>query len=246
MPSHHRRLYLDQDLSADSIGLSEREARYLGSVLRLKPGDRVRAFNGRGQEREAAVRLLARRHAELTLLETLPPLPESELELTLIQALAKAEAMDLIVQKATELGVRSIAPVLTDFSVARPDAERAARRLEHWTRIAQSACEQCGRHRPTGIRPIAPLEACLESLPGDAVKLVLDPAAEARLAPSSRASAEVFLLIGPEGGFSPGDLALIGAHRFPPARLGPRILRTETAAIVACGLLQSLWGDLSD
>ncbi|HEX5419099.1 MAG TPA: 16S rRNA (uracil(1498)-N(3))-methyltransferase [Gammaproteobacteria bacterium] len=244
MPSHNRRLYLDQDLSAERIVLSEREARYLGSVLRLKPGDRVRTFNGRGQERDAAIRLLARRQAELTMLDAFPPLPESKLRLTLIQALPKAEAMDLVVQKATELGVQAIAPVLTDFSVARPDAERAARRIEHWMRIAQSACEQCGRHRPTEIRPIAALEACLEGLPADAVKRVLDPSAVETLPPSSPASTEICLLIGPEGGFSPGDLDLIAANGFRPSRLGPRILRTETASIVACGVLQSLWGDL--
>ncbi|HEX5421740.1 MAG TPA: RsmE family RNA methyltransferase, partial [Gammaproteobacteria bacterium] len=160
------------------------------------------------------------------------------------QALAKAEAMDLVVQKATELGVHAIAPVLTDFSVARPDAERAARRVEHWTRIAQSACEQCGRHRPADIRPIAALEACLDELPQDAARLVLDPAADGKLPTLAHSSAEVFLLIGPEGGFSPSDLGLISANGFQPLRLGPRILRTETASIVACGLLQSQWGDL--
>jgi 16S rRNA (uracil1498-N3)-methyltransferase len=238
------RLYLDRDLGADRIALTEREAHYLGTVLRLKRGDRLLAFNGRGQERHAAVHAMTRRLTELDLLEPAPALPEPELDLTLLQALPKGEAMDLIVQKATELGVRAIVPVATDFSVVRLDDERAARRLEHWTRIAQSACEQCGRHRPTEILPVAPLEACLAAVPESAAKLALDTGAEAAFMPDAAAVGSVFLLVGPEGGFSEADLVRIEASGFAALRLGPRTLRAETAAIVACGLLQHLWGDL--
>jgi 16S rRNA (uracil1498-N3)-methyltransferase len=247
MSAHHRRisrLYLDRELGAARVALTDREAHYLGSVLRLKRGDRVLAFNGRGQERYAAVRSLSRRHAELDMLEAAAPIPEPALELTLLQALPKAEAMDLIVQKATELGVRTLVPIATDFSVVRLDAERAARRAEHWGRIAQSACEQCGRHRPTEIRPVASLEACLEALPATATKLALDTASDAPFAAAPAPANEVFLLVGPEGGFSPADLARIEARGFAALRLGPRTLRVETAAIVACGVLQHLWGDL--
>lgn len=247
MSSHHRRLsrlFLDRDLDSAAVVLSEREAHYLGSVLRLKRGDRVLAFNGRGQERHASIRLLARRRAELDMLEPAAPLPESPLDLTLIQALPKAEAMDLIVQKSTELGVRRIAPVLSDFSVVRLDAERAARRAEHWIRVAQSACEQCGRHRPTEILPVATLEARLGALPAADLRIVLDTAAGGAFPPPAPPPARVCLLVGPEGGFSPDDLGRIDAHGFAVVGLGGRTLRTETAALVACGLLQFLWGDL--
>lgn len=252
MSAHRRRisrLYLDRDLGGDRIALSEREAHYLGTVLRLKRGDRLLAFNGRGQERHASVRSMTRRLTELDLLEPAVPLREPGLDLTLLQALPKGEAMDLIVQKATELGVRTIVPVATDFSVVRLADERAARRMEHWSRIAQSACEQCGRHRPTEIRPVASLAACLEALPESAVKLALDTGADAAFmpdgAPAPTPGTEVFLLVGPEGGFSDADLARIDAAGFAALRLGPRTLRAETAAIVASALLQHVWGDLS-
>lgn len=247
MSAHRRRisrLYLDRDLGGDRIALSEREAHYLGTVLRLKRGDRLLAFNGRGQERHASVRAMTRRLTELDLLEPATPLREPGLDLTLLQALPKGEAMDLIVQKATELGVRAIVPVATDFSVVRLADERAARRMEHWSRIAQSACEQCGRHRPTEIRPVASLEACLEAVPESAVKLALDTGSDAAFTPGAAPGAEVFLLVGPEGGFSEADLARIDAAGFAALRLGPRTLRAETAAIVASALLQHVWGDL--
>jgi 16S rRNA (uracil1498-N3)-methyltransferase len=238
------RLYLDRDLGTDRITLTDREAHYLGTVLRLKRGDRLLAFNGRGQERHAAVRTITRRLTELDLLEPAAPLPEPKLDLTLLQALPKGEAMDLIVQKATELGVGAVVPVVSDFSVVRLDDERAARRVEHWTRIAQSACEQCGRHRPMEIHPVTPLEACLASVPESAVKLALDTGAEAAFAPPAMPAGKAVLLVGPEGGFSETDLARIDTAGFAALRLGPRTLRAETAAIVACALLQHCWGDL--
>jgi 16S rRNA (uracil1498-N3)-methyltransferase len=238
------RLYLDRDLGAERIALTEREAHYLGTVLRLKRGDRLLAFNGRGQERHAAVRTITRRLTELDLLEAATPLPEPALDLTLLQALPKGESMDLIVQKATELGVRAIVPIATDFSVVRLDGERAARRVEHWTRIAQSACEQCGRHRPTEIHAVASLDACLADVPAAAAKLALDTGAGTAFVPSDVPAGKVFLLVGPEGGFSEADLERIETGGFAALRLGPRTLRAETAAIVACGLLQHLRGDL--
>ncbi len=247
MPStHHRlsRLFLDRDLGSDRVPLTEREAHYLGSVLRLKRGDPVLAFNGRGQERHAVILSLARRGAELEILESVPPLPESALDLTLIQGLPKSEAMDLVVQKATELGVRVVAPVITDFSVVRLDEDRAARRIQHWTRIAQSACEQSGRHRPPEIRPVQRLEACLAALPASAVKLALDTGAATPLELAETPAQPVFLLVGPEGGLSPADLAAAAAHGFDILRLGPRVLRAESAALVGCALLQAQWGDL--
>jgi 16S rRNA (uracil1498-N3)-methyltransferase len=247
MSAHRRRisrLFLDRDLDADRIALSEREAHYLGTVLRLKRGERLLVFNGRGHERYAAVRTLTRRLTELDLLEPAAPLPEPALDLTLLQALPKGEAMDLVVQKATELGVRAIVPVVTDFSVVRLDDERAARRLEHWSRIAQSACEQCGRHRPMAIHPVASLDACLAAVPEAATKLALDTGAHAAFRSGAAPLGKVFLLVGPEGGFSETDLARVEASGFAALRLGPRTLRAETASIVACGLLQHLWGDL--
>src|SRR5690606_9528735 len=149
------RLFLERELGGERLPLGEREAHYLGHVLRLRNGDRLVAFDGRGTERVAIVRALGRRGAELELGETLEPLPESPLELVLVQALVKSDAMDWIVQKATELGVRAIAPVYSEFSVVKLEEERSERRVEHWSRIARSACEQSGRHVPPTVQPPA-------------------------------------------------------------------------------------------
>ncbi|HEX7079971.1 MAG TPA: 16S rRNA (uracil(1498)-N(3))-methyltransferase [Gammaproteobacteria bacterium] len=238
------RLYVECDLGEDRAPLTERETKYLGSVLRLKRGDRVLAFNGRGQERFATIASLARAHGELALLDFVEPLPESKLALTLVQALPKTEAMDFVVQKATELGVRALWPVTSDFSVVRLDPERAERRAVHWRRVAQSACEQCGRHRPPEIKAVQPLAASLEQMPSGSTRIVLDPRAARPLSGTEPPAGELFLLIGPEGGFSEADLERIESHGVTRMRLGPRTLRAETAAIVAAGLVQALWGDL--
>jgi 16S rRNA (uracil1498-N3)-methyltransferase len=238
------RLFLDRSLTRDSVELGERETNYLGNVLRLKRGDRVLAFDGKGHERHATITSLARRGGELALLDYVRPLPESELELTLVQALPKTEAMDFVVQKVTELGVRSLWPVMTDFSVVRLDADRAAKRAEHWRRVAQSACEQCGRHRPPEIRLPMSLGAALAEIPPDATRLLLDAHTGVGLDASAPASGAMFVVVGPEGGFSPTDLDRLAHADFQRVRLGPRTLRAETAAVAACTLLQALWGDL--
>ena len=180
------RLFVDRDLSGDKLALDEREAHYLGHVLRLERGDELVAFNGLGTERWASVSNLQRRGAELELRATLDPLVESSLELTLVQALPKSDAMDLIVQKATELGARAIVPVYTEFSVVKLDAERAERRVEHWRKIAQSACEQCGRHVPPAIGSPSPLLEALEALTAADTRLALDLDASARLGTPAR------------------------------------------------------------
>ncbi len=238
------RLYLDCDLTRHRAPLTERDTKYLGSVLRMKRGDQVLAFNGRGHERHATIATLARTHGELTLLDFVEPLPESALALTLVQALPKTEAMDLIVQKTTELGVHALWPVTSDFSVVRLDSERAERRALHWQRIAQSACEQCGRHRPPDIRPLQTLADALEHMPRDSTRFVLDPRGAHPLTSSEPPAGELFMLIGPEGGFSETDLEQIERQGARPLRLGPRTLRAETAAIVVAGVAQALWGDL--
>jgi 16S rRNA (uracil1498-N3)-methyltransferase len=230
-------------LDGAKLQLDEHEAHYLAHVLRLARGEEVIAFNGRGTERRATVGSLQRRGGELELDEPLQPRPESQLDLTLVQALPKSDAMDLIVQKATELGARAIRPVFSEFSVVKLDDERGARRVEHWRRIAQSACEQCGRHTPPEIAAPEPLPACLESLPAASRRIALDPAAELRLADLAPAPNAVVLLVGSEGGLGANDWRRLDSAHFERARLGPRVLRAETAAVAACALAQALWGD---
>jgi 16S rRNA (uracil1498-N3)-methyltransferase len=237
------RLFVDRDLDGDTLPLDEGEAHYLGHVLRLQRGDELIAFNGRGEERHALVSALQRRGAVLALRAEHPALPESPLDLTLVQALPKADAMDLIVQKATELGARTIVPVYAEFSVVRIDGERLDRRVEHWRRIAQSACEQSGRHRPPTILVPAALHDGLRELPSSVVKLALDPAADARFAAAPRAANGLVVAIGPEGGFAAADWRHLDAAGFTRVTLGSRVLRAETAAITACAIAQAQWGD---
>ena len=247
MTAHKRRvprLFLERDLSGDKLALDEREAHYLGHVLRLKRGDELVAFNGLGTERRASVGSLQRRGAELELRETVDAVPASRLELTLVQALPKSDAMDLTVQKATELGARAIVPVYTEFSVVKLDSERAERRVEHWRKIAKSACEQCGRHVPPTIREPGPLTEALETLAAADTRLALDPDARRRLADVSAPVQLVAVAVGPEGGFGASDWRRLDAARFARVGLGPRVLRAETAALAACAVAQSLWGDL--
>lgn len=238
------RLFLARDLDGPSLALDERDAHYLAHVLRLQRGDEVVAFNGRGVERRASVTALMRRGAELALREPLTALPETSFELTLLQALPKNDAMDWVVQKATELGVRRIVPVQSEFSVVRLDAERGERRLEHWRRIARSACEQCGRHAPPDIESPSALALAVSALPDAAVRLALDPESGIGLGHDRLAPAAAVVAVGPEGGFGAEDWQVLDASGFDRVALGRRILRAETAAVAVCAIVQSLWGDL--
>ena len=244
--STHRlpRLYIERELDGDRLELDEPEAHYLGHVLRLQRADRLLIFNGRGIERHASVETLQRRGATLALGVSHTPLPEPALDLTLVQALPKSDAMDLIVQKATELGVRSIVPAYTEFSVVKLDVERSARRLDHWRKIAQSACEQCGRHRPPRIEPPAPLVDALGALPQGVARFALEPSAEQAFGETALAAPALIVAVGPEGGFGPADWRRLDAAQFARVKLGRRVLRAETAALAVCTIAQARWGDL--
>jgi 16S rRNA (uracil1498-N3)-methyltransferase len=238
------RLFVERNLDGDTLPLAEDEAHHLGHVLRLQRGDELVAFNGRGEERHAVVNTLQRRAALLELRASHAPLPESRLELTLVQALPKADAMDLIVQKATELGARMIVPAYSEFSVVRLDGERSDRRVEHWQRIAKSACEQCGRHEPLKILAPAALAEALDGLRPTATRLALEPSASQPFAAAARPAGGLVVAIGPEGGFGPGDWRSLDAAGFLRVTLGPRVLRAETAAVAATAIAQAEWGDL--
>jgi 16S rRNA (uracil1498-N3)-methyltransferase len=242
------RLFLCEDLNDDLVNLNDRQAHYLQHVLRLRTGDSVVLFNGLGDERHALVDMLARKHGRLKITRVIEPLPESPLELTLMQAVAKADAMDLIVQKSTELGVRTIYPVLTDFSVIKLDDSRVSRRTEHWRKISQGACEQSGRHCPPTIHPPQKLLDGLASIDSEATRVTLHPGTTNTLHNISQDAggiSQLCLLTGPEGGLSETELKQADESGFQKISLGPRVLRTETATLAACSLAQALWGDLA-
>jgi len=237
------RLFVEHELDGNSVTLDERESHYLGHVLRLAPGDELVAFNGRGAERVATIGSVQRRGAVLELRAAQVPLTESPLDLTLLLALPKSDAMDLVVQKATELGVRTLAPAFTEFSVVRLDAERSERRIDHWRKIARSACEQCGRHRPPTIAAPLPLAEALAALPAAVARFALDPAADRALDEQPAPTSGLVIAVGPEGGFGVSDWRCLDTAQFIRVTLGPRVLRAETAALAACAVAQSLWGD---
>ena len=219
-------------------------ARHLLQVLRLRPGARLRVFDGAGREHEAELTATARGAARVRVGAPVAPRPESPLAVTLIQGVCRGERMDLVVQKAVELGAARILPVLTARSVPRLDEARARRRQAHWQAIAAAAAEQCGRAVVPEVAAPCPLDEALADATLPAARYLLDPvAAEGprALAPPGPALA---LLVGPEGGLTDGERAAAEAAGFRGLRLGPRILRTETAGLAALAALQALHGDL--
>ncbi|MDX1516157.1 MAG: 16S rRNA (uracil(1498)-N(3))-methyltransferase [Woeseiaceae bacterium] len=221
-------------------------ARYLGRVLRARVGDTVYVFNGADGEWRATIESIVRDGVVLVVGERQTTHTESPLRVHLVQGISRGERMDFVVQKATELGVKRITPVLTDYGVVKLDAKRAATRREHWQRIAGSACEQCGRTRPPLVDAPQSLNAWLgQDYDADSTQVVLDPAADETLAGLEAPPTKLCLLIGPEGGFSDRELDDARLAGFRPVSLGPRILRTETAALAAISVAQTCWGDLA-
>lgn len=241
------RIHLDAPLAAGAIvHLPETAGTHLTRVLRLKSGDECVLFNGDGADYRARLLALDRGGAQAQILERCALGNESPLRIVLAQALARGEKMDWVLQKATELGVTAIAPVVTERTEVRLGAERAEKRLAHWRAVIAAACEQSGRARLPEIAEPQALAAWAASLPPGALRLALEPEGSASLADLTApvAGAGVALAVGPEGGFSPRDLRALDAAGFTRLRLGPRILRTETAGPAALAALQARWGDL--
>jgi 16S rRNA (uracil1498-N3)-methyltransferase len=213
-------------------------------VLRLRAGDSVTLFNGEGGEVDAQIQAVLKNSVTVRIGKWRPDDTEARLPVVLVQALSARERMDFTIQKAVELGVVAIHPVQTRRSVMRLEDDRAARRVEHWQGLVISACEQCGRNRIPNVHPVTDLPQWLGSHPGtpDSLRVVLSLSAEQsmRMLPTPRA---VTLLAGPEGGFDAQELEMLQGCAFTPVQLGPRVLRTETAALAALAAMHALWGD---
>lgn len=224
-------------------------ANHIARVLRLRPGDPLTLFDGRGGEYEARLSEVQGAKVIVQVGEHRDVERESALEITLLQGVARGDRMDTIVQKATELGVARIVPVLAERSVVKLNSHTSHRKHAHWLGIAIAACEQCGRNRvpevaqPQSVadatsRECAPDDRCLMLVPGAPVTL----AEGAGVASGQRPNA-VTLLIGPEGGLAPAETELATRAGFVGCRIGPRILRTETASLAAIAALQAIAGD---
>ena len=240
------RLYIPANLAPDQlVEIDAERARYIGRVLRLRAGDALSIFNGEQGEFDATIERIGKSAAVIRIGAARDRDVESRLRLHLVQGVSRGERMDFVVQKATELGVKRISPVLTAHGVVKLDAARAERRHEHWQRVAESACEQSGRIRPPRIDPPLPLLAWLGERTAQAdLDVLLQPGAAQPLAGLQRPATKICLLIGPEGGFSDSEIEAAAAAGFMAAGLGPRTLRTETAAVAALAIAQVLWGDL--
>ena len=240
------RIYIDQPLRPGrEVLLPEQAGEHVARVLRLERGHPLILFNGDGHEYDASLAALAKRAvtAEVSAVRSVDR--EAPLPLTLAQGIARGEKMDWILQKATELGAARIVPIITERTEVKLDEERAERRLAHWTSVIAGACEQSGRTRLPAVEPAQRLDRWLGSL-GDtpALRLALIPEGTLRLQQLPQMENGAILVVGPEGGLSDNDVALLAQTGFRGLRLGPRILRTETAGIAALAALQALFGDL--
>ena len=238
------RVYVDAPLASGMrVTLQGSAAGHLTRVLRLRVGEALTVFNGAGGEYAASIEHAHAGRVAVAIGELRAIERESPLTLTLAQGVSRGERMDLVVQKATELGASGLAPVLAERSVVRLTAQQAERRLNHWRAIVIAACEQSGRNRLPAIASPVPLRDFLRTSDGS-MRLLLSPAATATLADLPRLVSAITVLIGPEGGLAEAEQEAAVAAGFKPVRLGPRVLRTETAAIAALTLLQREFGDL--
>ena len=242
------RIFVDLELTVgQTLILPAAPSAHILKVLRLRPGTTLTLFNGRGGEFAAELQGSSKTGAEVKVSAHENVERESPLHLTLLQGVARGERMDFIVQKATELGVQRIVPLSCEFSVVRLEAAALRRRVEHWRAIAIAACEQSGRNRLPLIEPIGELaEAGADHAATAGLRSMLVPQAPDSLAGLARGLQSAVLLIGPEGGLSGREQLLAQRSGFRACRLGPRILRTETAPLAALAVLQTLAGDLGD
>ena len=242
------RVYVDEALAGRSrVQLPEGTSAHLTRVLRLPVGTPLRVFDGRGGEYDATLGAATKKIAELQLGMHHAIERESPLRLTLLQGLSRGERMDLIVQKATELGITALRPLRSLRSTVKLDADGAARKLAHWAGITTSACEQCGRNTlPAMLAPLTVAEACAADTAGLKLMLAVDGALPLPqlLREAGPAIAQgITLLIGPEGGLDPAEEQAALRAGFRSCLLGPRVLRTETAPLAALAALQALAGD---
>lgn len=247
------RIYQHMPLaSGQTIKLDAQATVHLTKVLRLRAGDALVLFNGEANDKgergefAACVSAVERRSVLIEVGEFMAHSVESPLELVLLQGISRGERMDYTVQKAVELGVSRIVPVLSERTVVNLTSDRREKRRAHWQGVAHSACEQCGRNQVPAVEAVKSFAVAVADVAEtDSLKLVLHHRAETDFAALPVPRGTVSLLIGPEGGLSAREIATAEAAGFVSWRLGPRILRTETAALAAISVLQWHWGDFT-
>ncbi len=236
------RVYTPQTLSVDSsIDLESQASNHLGRVLRMSENDPVELFNGNGRSYDALIINITKKCVTLKVTATQHTPKQSPLQTHLGLAMSKGDRMDYAIQKATELGIHEITPLMGERSELKLKGERAEKKVQHWMQVAVSSCEQCQRNILPKINPIKDLNAWINEAEAD-LKLVLHHRAEQQISDLPKPSSVAFL-IGPEGGLSESEIDMAINKNFEPLLLGPRVLRTETAPVVLLSTAQLLWGD---
>lgn len=239
-----QRFFLNQNLAVNQeFSLDKDFSHHISRVLRMQAGDLIFLFNNSGHEFTAQVVTVERNAVHIKVVDQTTPIVESSLSIHLGQVIGKGEKMDVVIQKATELGVQNITPLYSQHSVVKQVEERLDNKLEHWQRIATSASAQSWRTNVPQIQAPQTLNAWITSNTA-AHKLILHPDQNAHKIHNLQISDNVAILIGPEGGFSDSEIALAQANNFQTISLGPRILRTETAGVATIAILQALFGDI--
>ena len=237
------RVYSEQPLSVGGcLTLEEGPTRHLLQVLRLKPGAQITLFNGDGHDYTGEIISATKRAAEIQITAKGEAEPEPSIAISLGIGISKGERMDFAIQKSVELGVTAITPLITERCVVRLNQERMQKRLHHWRQVAISACEQSGRRLIPQFNATLGLQdwLCIED---NNQGLLLDHRSENTLLTLTQPEQGVRLLVGPEGGLSDAERQLALKHGFIGVRMGPRVLRTETAPLAAIAAIQTLWGD---
>lgn len=228
----------------DTLFLDEAASHHVARVLRMNKNEPLTIFNGSGGEYLSKITDIQKKMVVVNITEFSSREAESSLELYLAQGISRGEKMDYTIQKAVELGVTKIIPILTEYCNVKLDASRLEKKLQHWRSIIISACEQCGRNKLPEIVTPETLDKALPKFKAD-FSFVLSPTAEQKLNQYNIENHHrVILLIGPEGGLSEKEIMEANRYKFLPLNLGPRILRTETAAISAISALQCYFGDM--
>ena len=232
------------------VNLPKEAAHHAARVLRMDEGDVLSLFNGDGHLYRAKILRLDKQDVVVTIEQGAAVSSESPLAVTLVQGISSGERMDFTLQKSVELGISAIQPIQAERSVVKLTAERKEKRTRHWQNIVIAACEQCGRNVVPEVQPVLGLTDWLATLGTGAaqqeagsLRMLLAPDAESRLRDLPQPSGPVLFAVGPEGGFSDNEVRALRQYGFTPVRLGPRVLRTETAALAALAALQSCWGD---
>jgi len=237
------RIYHDGDLTVgQTIELDRNASQHVCKVLRLEVDAELRLFDGKGKSVTASLQSISDKHAHAFIQTEILEITESPLRIHLGLGISKGDRMDYAIQKAVEVGVHTITPLLTEYTMVRLDEKRKAKKINHWQGIILSACEQSGRSFLPTLNPIEPLSMWQDH--NTSCKIVFDTEAEQPLS-KLEPSKDVSILIGPEGGLSKNEILQAHTHDFHSIKLGPRILRTETAVVSTCSALQVLWGDFN-